>query len=75
MIYDYRCPNCGKDVERTCCVAARDEQVCYKCGSDLVRYVIPRGLKILIPARFHTDEEMMREFVDPDPDPNEKKVY
>jgi putative FmdB family regulatory protein len=66
MIYSYTCPSCDKVVDRTVSVAARDEQSC-DCGTELVRRFIPEGLRVLIPARFHTNEEDMRAFVDPDP--------
>jgi len=74
MIYDYDCPRCKKTLTREVRVMARNDQFC-DCGAPLVRRYIPEGLKVLIPARFHTNEEDMREFVDPDPDPEDRKYY
>jgi hypothetical protein len=74
VTYTYACARCRTKAERTTNVANRDLQWC-DCGAPLYRDAIPEGLRIMIPARFHTNEEDMRQFVDPDPDPNARKLY
>jgi hypothetical protein len=66
MIYVYDCPDCGAEIERECRVANMHKQQC-RCGAHLKKRYLSEGIKIMVPLRWQTNQEDMRQFVDPDP--------
>ena len=42
--YDYRCEQCGTEVEVWCVIADRHGQLCPQCGEGLVMVLKPRAM-------------------------------
>lgn len=58
MTYDYRCPSCQTQVERSVPSAQRDEQTCW-CGVKMTRLSHFRQVVINQPKGFMTSKELV----------------